>query len=106
MLYSAEPKPTMLQLLSFRDENGYEVRVIDEIASNWQEVAVALGIKNSTIKIIATDSMGNCRGGCIKMMATWVDSGNDVSWAHLIEALVMADSEYNALAEDIRYFMQ
>lgn len=100
LLASVGGKPSLLQLQSLQDENGFEVRVIQEIASEWYEVAVALGIKSSAINIISTDCRGHCVRGCTKMMSDWIDSQQEVTWEHLIDALHRAG--YDALAKDIK----
>lgn len=75
------------------------------MAPNWQEVAVALGIKSCIINIIATDYPAKCVLACTEMMRKWIDNGKNVSWAHLINAVVRANSDFNALAEDIKYYV-
>jgi hypothetical protein len=86
-------RPSMLQLQSMRGRDGIEIRTIDNTASEWEHVAVALGFEPCTISILKKDNASNSLDGCYNMFATWVNRRHGVTWEALVDALRRADFE-------------
>lgn len=84
-----------------RDGNFKEIRTIDEIASGWDQVAIALNVENYTIQNL-TRNHPMCAQACTNMFMKWVDSPHHdhVTWERLVVALCRAD--FKDLAERIR----
>lgn len=98
-------KPSLLNLLSMRDESSErEVRIIEEVASEWDNVAIGLELKPCTIKTISTDYAGQSVKACKAMMMEWVDSEREVSWDFLMRALDYAG--FKVLVKEVKYFVE
>ena len=81
------------------DADSNEIRIIDEIAPCWGQVAIALEVDELYIKILKRDFSNNARLACYRMLLYWRDSQRIVSWGFLIDALSRAD--YKLLAKRI-----
>ena len=89
----------MLDLQMMEDAHGGMIRIIDEIAWRWDQVAIALEVDQFYINILTRDYPQNSQQACYKMLHYWRENASQVSWGFLVDALRRA--EYNALAERI-----
>lgn len=101
MLYlSAGSRPTMLELQMMLDADSNEMRIVDEIAPRWDQVAIALEVDQLVINILTRNFPQNAQQACYKMLWQWLDcQASQVSWGFLIDALCRAD--YKVLAKRI-----
>ena len=87
-----EPKLHELQLLKL--PNGTELRIIKEVAPEWDEVAVALGFDGARIKTLKMGAHYQPREACRDMFTEWLDGGHDLqppTWDVLIQSLRAAN---------------
>ena len=66
--------------------------MIDEVASRWEDVAVALGFSGNTIDIVKRDEYGDASTGCSKMFQKWLKGAGSQppTWETLVAALYEA----------------
>lgn len=81
------------------------VRVIDNVAPNWEELAIALGFKHYTIKTVQRDHKNDARGACHKVLSMWLEQAEEnlvrpVTWNTLIQCLITAELSF--LAEELK----
>jgi hypothetical protein len=70
---------------------GRKVRVVESIASEWEEVAKALDMGQEDIDMIKTRHSDHDEEACREMLATWLEGNNsEVSWTALTQALIDA----------------
>ena len=93
-------KLSMLKLQSMRDVNFEEIRIMDEIAPRWDQVAIALEVDQLQINIITVDCANDALKACHRMLSCWIDSQKDVNWGFLVDALCRADMK--VLAERVK----
>jgi hypothetical protein len=71
--------------------NGRKVRVIERVAPDWKDLAIALGFDQSRIKIVEKDYRGSMEEACQEMFMRWLDGEHDLvqpcSWDTLIKCL-------------------
>ena len=73
-----------LQLLERAD--GRKIRVIERVAPNWQDLAIALGFDHYRIRIIDEDCRGRVEEACRTMFMRWLDE-ELCTWDMLIKCL-------------------
>ena len=83
-----QPKLHELQLLEGVD--GRKVRVIEGVAPDWKDLAIALGFDKSRIKTIKKDYRVSMEA-CQEMFMRWLDGEHDLAqpctWDTLINCL-------------------
>ena len=83
------PKLHELQLLEGVD--GRKVRVVERVASDWKDLAIALGFDQSRIMIIEEDCRGRVERASQEMFMRWLDGEHDLvqpcTWDTLIKCL-------------------
>ena len=79
-----------LQLLKY---HGGQVRVMDEIAHRWSQVALALGFEHYAISTIRQASFLQPLEGCRMMLGQWLEGGKRslVTWETLRQALIVTN---------------
>ena len=93
-------KPSLLELQSMRDVDFTEIRIMDEIAPRWDQVAIALEVDQLQINIISKDCAHDAQTACRRMLSWWIDSRKKVNWGFLVDALCRADLK--VLAERVK----
>ena len=86
------PKLCELQLLKL--PNGTELRIMREVAPEWDEVAVALGFDGARIKTLKMGAHYQPREACLEMFTEWLNGGRDLqppTWNVLIQSLRAAN---------------
>ena len=81
-----------LQLLNL--PNGTELRIMREVAPEWDEVAIALGFDGARIKTLKMGAHYQPREGCREMFTEWLEGGRDLqppTWNVLIQSLRAAN---------------
>jgi hypothetical protein len=82
------------------------VRVIDKVAPNWEELAIALGFEHYTIKTVQRNYKSDAREACRHILSMWLEQAEEenlvrpVTWDTLIQCLVTA--ELSCLAEELK----
>ena len=88
-LIGDQPKLHELQLLEGVD--GRKVRVIERVAPDWKDTAIALGFDQSRIMIIEEDCRGRVERACQETFMRWLDGEHDLAqpctWDTLIKCL-------------------
>ena len=74
--------------------DGRKVRVIERVAPDWKDLAIALGFDQSRIKTIEKDYRGSMDEACQEMFMRWLDGEHDLTqpctWNTLINRLKRA----------------
>ena len=92
-----------MNLIKYKNDNDGEIqrlRVLDAIAVHWLEVGRNLEISEDYLRIIRERENNDPRKCASAMVNKWLQSGQDPTWAKLIEAL--EDSELTTLVEDLK----
>ena len=78
------------------------MRIIDEISSQWTDVAIALGFEDYSISKIESSSHHQAKEACINMLMEWLKGAKriPVTWNTLAEALI--DAKFVDLAEQLQ----
>ena len=88
-LIGDQPKLRELQLLEGVD--GKKVRVIERVAPDWKDLAIALGFDQSRIKTIEKNYRGSMEEACTEMFMRWLAGEHDLAqpctWDTLIKCL-------------------
>ncbi len=95
LFHSVVDKPQLHQLECLK-VGGRQLRVVQEVAAKWEELAVHLEFSGSVIKIIKADHR-YCEASCREMFHRWL--AGEVTWKGLAEAL--RDMERGNLAEHV-----
>ena len=89
IIIADQPKLHELQLLE--GVNGRKIRVIERVAPDWKDLAIALGFDQSRIMIIEEDCRGRVERACQEMFMRWLDGEHDLAqpctWDTLIKCL-------------------
>ena len=103
-----KPKLQELRVLSCESgSNARKVQVIDTVAAQWEELAIALGFEAAVINYIRRDHVHDAKGACCHVLTKWLaeekaskNLRGPVTWTTLIECL--ADAGFGTLAEDLK----
>ena len=81
------------------------MRIIDTIASQWEELAMALGFDGNVIAFVKKDFVHDSKGATYKILRMWLENEYDklkqpISWTTLLECLV--DIGYSTICDEIR----
>ena len=84
-----QPKLHELQLLEGVD--GRKVRVIERVAPDWKDLAIALDFDQYRIKTMEKDYRASMEEACQEMFMRWLAGGHDLAqpctWDTLIKCL-------------------
>ena len=84
-------RPQLHELQQLEGVGGRKVRVIERVAPNWMNLAIALGFDQSRIETIEKDYRGSMEEACLKMFMRWLDGEHDLvqpcTWDTLIKCL-------------------
>ena len=78
--------------------------MIDTVAAEWEELAIALGFEPAVINYIRRDHVHDAKGACYRVLTKWLAEEEEnlrgpATWATLIESL--KDAGFASLAEDL-----
>ena len=106
----ADDKPKLQELQVLTDSGGSgsdmkNIRVIDTVAAQWEELAIALGFEAAVINYIRRDHAHDAKGACRHVLTRWLAEEEEslrgpVTWTTLIECLM--DAGFAILAEDLK----
>ena len=97
------PITWQLNLIKYKNDNDGKIqrlRVLDAIAVHWLKVGLNLEISEDHLRIIRERENNDPRKCAPAMVNKWLQSGQDPTWAKLIEAL--EDSKLATLVEDLK----
>ena len=79
-----------LELLEGR--GGRKVKVIEDIGSHWEDLAVELEVQKEIIDQIKSEHPSHSHHeACHAVLATWLEgNGGEVSWSTLTQGLITA----------------
>ena len=69
---------------------GKKLRIVEQVAANWEKMAVSLGFDSNRISIIAQDVCYDSKEACFKMFDKWLRGEHDLKppkWYYLIKCL-------------------
>ena len=102
-----DEKPSLSDLWTLQGSGGKKVKIIETIASKWEQLAMALGFDGHTIDNVKRDFERDCEGASHKILRKWLEETDSydnlklpVSWSTLIQCL--RDIEYSSLCDDIQ----
>ena len=92
-----------LQLL--QECGGTCVRILDSVAPDWEEIAVAIGLGITDINRIAREHSSDVGRACLQVFGHWLSDYESLglplpTWRALLEVLLRA--EFNSLADQIQ----
>ena len=68
---------------------GRKVKVIEDIGSHWEDLAVELEVQEEIVDQIKSEHPSH--EACHAVLATWLDgNGGEVSWSTLTQGLITA----------------
>ena len=78
---------------------------MNEVAGNWDRVAIQLGVQESLIAIVTRNLPEDCEGACRDVFVRWLrgernSGGKEKTWNTVLEALKM--SGFGKLVEGLR----
>ena len=93
----------MKHLQVLKGRGGRKVRVIDSVASEWEELAIALGFEKCDTDSFNRDYSQNAKGACRTVLRMWLNGESDldqpITWTTLIQCLI--DAGFASVAEDL-----
>ena len=79
------------------------VKIIEQVASQWEELAYILQFSSAAVKTIERDNPKDSSAACAELLHRWVRGAEGtqqpVSWATFIECL--RDCDFVVLARDL-----
>ena len=84
----AADQPKLYQLQKFKGQGGRTVKVIEQVAPVWEQLACSLHFDSAVIGAIDRDHR-KCEVACMDMFGRWLEGSarQPVSWETLIVAL-------------------
>ena len=84
--------PTIQQLQEIQGRDGKTVRIMDTVASEWEEIAIAMGFPAHELKTIRRDNLRDAKRATLHIFTQWLggDYCTPVSWGSLVDCLDQA----------------
>ena len=84
----AADQPKLYQLQKFKGQGGRTVKVIEQVAPVWEQLACSLHFDSAVIGAIDRDHR-KCEVACMDMFGRWLEGSarQPVSWETLMAAL-------------------
>ena len=81
--------PTIQQIQEIQGRDGKIIRIIDMVASEWEEVAIAMGFPAHELKTLRRDNIRDAKGATVQIFSQWLGGGysTPVSWRTLVDCL-------------------
>ena len=85
--------PTIQQLHELQGKDGKTVRIIDTVAPEWEELAMAMGFPAHVISTIRRNNLRDAKGATLQILTQWLEgkSSVPVSWESLVDCLHQAE---------------
>ena len=94
--------PTIQQLHELQGKDGKSIRIIDTVAPEWEELAMAMGFPAHVIGTIRRNNIRDAKGATLQILTLWLEgkSSVPVSWESLVDCLYQAD--FSTVSLDIQ----
>ena len=97
------PEVHQLMIMKHKGKEGRTVKVIEEVAAKWEQLASALEFSSAVVRTVRRDNNQDCAAACEEVLRRWVGGAEGtrqpVSWTTLIECL--RDCDFITLARDL-----
>ena len=95
----------LLNQIDAIEGSGKIVKVIEEVASRWEEVATRLYFEGRVIRQIRRDHNDSCEEACRAVFMAWLDGKGrrPITWEILIK--VLKEAEFSETASDLEYVL-
>ena len=100
---SADQVPTIQQLHELQGKDGKTaIRLIDTVAPEWEELAMAMGFPAHVIGTIRRNHIHDAKGATLQIFTQWLEGKSSVavSWESLVDCLHQA--EFSNVSLDIQ----
>ncbi len=90
-----------LKLLQGR--NGQELKLVDMLAADWEQVAIQIGFQPYEVGILQRNHANDSRGACWKLFNEWISQNGDLlppTWSSLYDVLLHV--EYESAADQMK----
>ena len=99
-----------LQLFKWRDESGarQQLRIIESISSQWQDLAIFVGLNMSQMDGIKQESLMETEQCCLHVFNRWIISNGTTDYPTTWSGLhnLLKDIEHRALAKKMKTALQ
>ncbi len=97
-----QPKLHQLQSLNIEEKN---IRIIDSVAADWEEVAIALHFDVPEIATVRLECHHQPKPACRMILSKWLNGQGcqPPTWERLTEAL--SDANFPSLAQDLQQIL-
>lgn len=87
--------PTIQQLHELQGKDGKIIRIIDTVAPEWEELAMAMGFPAHVISTIRRNNLRDAKGATLQILTqSWGLEGKSsvpVSWESFVDCLHQAE---------------
>ena len=94
--------PTIQQLHELQGRDGKIIRIIDTVAPEWEELAMAMGFPAHVISTIQRNNLRDAKGATLQIFTQWLEGRSPVpvSWENLVSCLHQA--EFSNISLDVQ----
>ena len=96
--------PNLHYLDILKSKDGKEIRIMESVASEWEELAIRFGFEKTRICNIRRGAFFQIETACFNMFTRWLNGEHDLkppTWYNLIQCLEDID-EFKNLARDVK----
>ena len=90
-MLTTDAQPKLDELEQLMSHGGRVIKIIDSVASEWEQVAKSLCLDEATIDKIKGDNLHQSRDACLQMFKMWLDGSGGhcvpVTWSGLVQSL-------------------
>ena len=99
--------PTVAQLKQLRSHNGKSIKIITEVAAEWEDMARSLDFSDAEVRNNSRDYGNSVELACTNVFAKWLEGNHKkpVTWQTVIDCLRelgmnVAAKDLNAILSD------
>ena len=102
MNFFTDQVPTIQQLHELQGKDGKSIRIIDTVAPEWEELAMAMGFPAHVIGTIRRNNLRDAKGATLQILTLWLEGKSSVPvlWERLVDCLYQAD--FSTVSLDIQ----
>ena len=91
----------MVQLEKLKTHDGRVIKIVTEVAGNWEQMARRLGFKEPEVKIIHKNHPNDVESACTDMFERWLagEHRQPVTWQTVVDCL--RELDLNVVANDL-----
>ena len=81
--------PTIQQFQEIQGRDGKTIHIMDTVASEWEEIAIAMGFPAHELKTLRKDNIRDAKGATVQIFSQWLEGSysTPVSWGTLVDCL-------------------